>query len=243
MRRSRCEIGERHTAVRRFEQYVDSRWRRRFNQSSSQSVRFVWLEPMSLAENHIEIARRSGCRWRQSQVRSQHCRRVPNGNRGVPEGARPGPAQPRLALHPGALAGERNENRSALRAIPAPQSRRSRARAAKRCVRVMPRTPTGICHPEHIHGEQPPTEFVLTPAATHSGAELSTVSAIGSRTRSRLCVGAGGPNLTIGSTALPISSEPRAMRHDGLSLRHCSDDSLGRRDSGEYRRWPLLLVL
>jgi hypothetical protein len=41
MRRSRCEIGERHTAVRRFEQYVDSRWRRRFNQSSSQSIRFV----------------------------------------------------------------------------------------------------------------------------------------------------------------------------------------------------------
>jgi hypothetical protein len=62
MRRSRCEIGERHTAVRRFEHYVDSRWRRRFNQSSSQSAGFVWLEPVSLAENHIEIARRSSCR-------------------------------------------------------------------------------------------------------------------------------------------------------------------------------------
>jgi hypothetical protein len=62
MRRFRCEIGERHIAVRRFEQYVDSRWRRRLNQNSSQSVRFVWLEPVSLAENHIEIARRSGCR-------------------------------------------------------------------------------------------------------------------------------------------------------------------------------------
>jgi hypothetical protein len=41
MRLSRCEIGERHTAVRHFEQDVDSGWRRRFNQSSLQSIRFV----------------------------------------------------------------------------------------------------------------------------------------------------------------------------------------------------------
>jgi hypothetical protein len=133
MRRFRCEIGERHIAVRRFEQYVDSRWRRRLNENSSQSVRFVWLEPVSLAENHIEIARGSGCRCagRKFEVT---LRPVPNGNRGVPGEARPGPAQPRLALHPGALAGERNENRSAvwrylLRNL-------GDRKVAKRCVRV-----------------------------------------------------------------------------------------------------------
>ena len=132
MRRFRCEIGERHIAVRRFEQDVDSRWRRRLNQNSSQSVRFVWLEPVSLAENHIEIARRSGCR-----CAGQHCGRVPNGNRGVPGEARPGPAQPRLALHPGALAGERNENRSAVRRYLLRNL--GDRKVAKRCVRVAPR--------------------------------------------------------------------------------------------------------
>jgi hypothetical protein len=60
MRRSRCKIGERHTAMRRLEKYVNPRWCGRFNQSSSQSAPFVWLEPISLAENYIEIARRSG---------------------------------------------------------------------------------------------------------------------------------------------------------------------------------------
>ena len=108
------------------------------------------LEPKQLAERPLRVARAGepggeshrdrSTEWlslRRSQVRSQQCGRVPNGNRVVPGEARPGPAQPRLTLHPGALAGERNENRSAVRRYLLRNL--GDRKVAKRCVRVAPR--------------------------------------------------------------------------------------------------------
>ena len=135
MRRFRCEIGERHIAVRRFEQYVDSRWRRRLNQNSSQSVRFVWLEPVSLAENHIEIARRSGCRCAgrssKSTLRPGPQRQPRRSRRGATRAsaAKAGTASRRI--------GWRTERKSvSCSAIPAPQSRRSQGGKALRASRA-----------------------------------------------------------------------------------------------------------
>jgi len=135
MRRFRCKIGERHIAVRRFEQYVDSRWRRRLNQNSSQGVRFVWLEPVSLAENHIEIARRSGCRCAGRKFEVNTAAGSPTVTAAFQE--RRDPGQRSQGWHCIPAIGWRTERKSvSCSAIPAPQSRRSQGGKALRASRV-----------------------------------------------------------------------------------------------------------